>query len=54
MLLKCINFQAFRRYVKNITLHSFGKVTPEEATYIPLSEYPKVFFRARSMPVSFW
>lgn len=47
MLLKCINFQAFRRYVKNITLHSFGKVTPEEATYIPLSEYPKVFFRAR-------
>lgn len=47
LLLKCINFQAFRRYLKNIALHSMGKVTPEEATYIPSSEYPKVFFRAR-------
>ncbi len=47
MLLKMINFQAFRRYLKNITLHSLGKITPEEATFIPESEYPKVFLRAR-------
>jgi Na+-transporting NADH:ubiquinone oxidoreductase subunit F len=47
MLLKCINFQAFRRYIKNITLHSFGKLTAEEATYIPESEHAKVFIRAR-------
>ncbi|MBB6431704.1 NADH:ubiquinone reductase (Na(+)-transporting) subunit F [Algisphaera agarilytica] len=47
LLLKCINFQAFRRYIRNIALHSFGRVTPEEATFIPESEYPKVFFRAR-------
>lgn len=47
MLLKCINFQAFRRYVRNISLHCIGRVTPEEATFIPESEYPKVFFRAR-------
>ncbi|MFD2256912.1 NADH:ubiquinone reductase (Na(+)-transporting) subunit F [Luteolibacter algae] len=47
MLLKCINFQAFRRYLKNIFLHSTGRVTPEEATFIPSAEYPKVFLRAR-------
>lgn len=47
MLLKCVNAGAFRRYLQNVTLHTFGKVTPEEATYIPASEYPKVFLRAR-------
>ncbi|MEO0793865.1 MAG: NADH:ubiquinone reductase (Na(+)-transporting) subunit F [Verrucomicrobiota bacterium] len=47
MLLKCINFQAFRRYLKNITLHSLGRVAAEEAAFIPESEYPKVFLRAR-------
>ena len=47
MLLKCINFQAFRRYVRNIFLHCIGRVTAEEATFIPKSEYPKVFLRAR-------
>lgn len=47
MILKCINFQAFRRYVWNITLHCFGRVTPEEATFIPEYEYSKVFYRAR-------
>ncbi len=47
LILKCVNFQAFRRYIRNITLHCFGRVTPEEATFIPKSEYPKVFLRAR-------
>lgn len=47
MILKCVNFQAFRCYVRNITLHCLGRVTPEEATFIPASEHPKVFFRAR-------
>lgn len=47
MFLKCINFQAFRRYVKNICLHCIGKVNSEEATFIPEAEYPKVFLRAR-------
>lgn len=47
MLLKCINFQAFRRYLVNILTHCFGRVTKEEATYIPKSEWSKVFFRAR-------
>ena len=47
MALKFINFQAFRRYINNIALHCRGKVTPDEATFIPPSEYPKVFLRAR-------
>lgn len=47
LALKCVNFQALRRYVTNIALHCFGRVTPEEASFIPESEYPKVFFRAR-------
>jgi len=47
MLLKCVNFQALRRYVRNIALHCLGRVTAEEATFLPESEHPKVFFRAR-------
>ncbi|MGC6424847.1 MAG: NADH:ubiquinone reductase (Na(+)-transporting) subunit F [Lentimonas sp.] len=47
MILKCINFQAFRRYLMNIALHCTGRVNKEEATFIPESEYPKVFLRAR-------
>jgi Na+-transporting NADH:ubiquinone oxidoreductase subunit F len=47
MLLKCINFQAFRRYLVNILTHCKGRVTKEEATFIPESEWGKVFFRAR-------
>lgn len=47
MLLKCINFQAFRRYLKNICLHSFGKLNAEEGTFIPVSEHAKVFLLAR-------
>ncbi len=34
-------------YVRRIVLHSFGRIDPAEATYIPASEYPKVFLRAR-------
>lgn len=47
MLLKCFNWGAFKRYVKNVPLHACGRVTAEEATFIPVSEYPKVFRRAR-------
>lgn len=47
MFLKLFNLPAFRRYVTNIPLHCFGRVTAEEATYIPETEYSKVFLRAR-------
>ena len=42
-----INLPALRKYVISVALHCVGKVTPEEATYIPESEYGKVFVRAR-------
>jgi MocE subfamily Rieske [2Fe-2S] domain protein len=47
MLLKCFNWGAWKRYARNIALHTVGRVTPEEATFIPVAEYPKVFLRAR-------
>lgn len=47
MFLKCFNYRAWRRYVTNVAVHAVGRVTAVEATFIPPSEYPKVFVRAR-------
>ncbi len=41
------NLQNIGPYVQHILLHSIGRLTPEEKTYIPESEYGKVFLRAR-------
>jgi Na+-transporting NADH:ubiquinone oxidoreductase subunit F len=35
------------RYFHHLVLHGFGRITSEEKTFIPESEYPKVVFRAR-------
>ena len=37
----------YRNYFKHIVLHSFNRTTPDEATYIPASEFPKIFRKAR-------
>ncbi|MCL4507676.1 MAG: NADH:ubiquinone reductase (Na(+)-transporting) subunit F [Chloroflexi bacterium] len=42
-----INLPALRKYAHNVALHCIGRITPEEATFIPESEYGKVFARAR-------
>jgi Na+-transporting NADH:ubiquinone oxidoreductase subunit F len=34
-------------YFRHVMLHSIGRITPEEKTYIPESEYGNVFLRAR-------
>ena len=47
VVLKFINFKSLRNYVRNVFLHCTGRLTADERTYIPLSEYGKVFFRAR-------
>jgi len=47
MALKCVNFRAFRRYIIHLTLHCLGRIGKEEGSFIPESEYPKVFVRAR-------
>ena len=41
------NLMAFRMYVRNVSLHCMGRLTPEEITYIPETEHAKVFARAR-------
>ncbi len=35
------------KYVRTVVLHCAGKITPDERTYIPETEYEKVFSRAR-------
>ncbi|MCC5807873.1 MAG: NADH:ubiquinone reductase (Na(+)-transporting) subunit F [Opitutales bacterium] len=37
----------YPKYFKHILLHSVGKMTDDEKTFIPESEYPKVYFKAR-------
>ena len=36
-----------KKYFQNLFLHSTGRLDPEEATYLPESEYAKIFFQAR-------
>jgi Na+-transporting NADH:ubiquinone oxidoreductase subunit F len=35
------------KYVRTVAQHCIGRITPEERTYIPETEYAKVFTRAR-------
>ena len=45
--LKFTNLPSLRKYVPRLFRHSFGRMTPDERTYIPQTEYGKVFLRAR-------
>ena len=47
VLANFFNLMALRMYVRNVSLHCMGRLTPEEKTYIPESEHAKVFARAR-------
>lgn len=47
IILKFFNIVGYRRYFVTMILHCFGRLTPEEATYIPSAEHRKVFVRAR-------
>ncbi len=38
---------AYPKYFKHIILHSFGRMDEDEKTYVPESEFPKIYFRAR-------
>ncbi len=46
-ILNFFNVFAFRMYWSNVLLHCTGKLTAEERTYIPESEYSKLIMRAR-------
>lgn len=41
------NLSNYRNYFRHIVLHSFGRMTAEEKTFIPASEFPRVFGKAR-------
>jgi len=41
------NLPVYPKYFRHMLIHSIGRMTPEERTFVPESEFPKVFFRAR-------
>ena len=47
LFMSFFNLKAYPSYIKNILLHSIGKLNAEEKTYIPEDQYRATFFRAR-------
>lgn len=47
MAAKFFGLKQIPTYIRSVLLHSAGRLTPAEKTYIPSSEYEKVFLRAR-------
>lgn len=37
----------YKTYFQHTILHSINRITPDEVTYIPKSEFPKIFWKAR-------
>jgi Na+-transporting NADH:ubiquinone oxidoreductase subunit F len=47
IVMSFFNLSGYSKYFKGILLHSMGRVSADEKTYIPESEFPKLFLRAR-------
>ena len=47
IVLKLVNIPYIFKYYRSVLRHAAGRMTPEERTYIPESEFGKVFLRAR-------
>jgi len=47
LILAFFNLGVYPKYFKHILLHSLGRMTPDERTFVPESEFAKVFLRAR-------
>ena len=45
--LKLVNLPYLFKFYSSVLRHATGRITPEERTYIPASEFGKVFWRAR-------
>jgi len=41
------SLKVYPKYFQRILLHAFGRMAPDEMTFVPESEYQKVYFRAR-------
>ena len=47
LLLGFFNLKQMPKYFRHVLIHCTGRVTAEEKTYLPASEYGRVFIRAR-------
>ena len=47
MILSFVNYGVYPKFFRSIFLHSAGRMTAEEKTYIPESEFSKIHLRAR-------
>lgn len=47
LILSCFNFGGYKSYFSSLFLHAFGRISEDEKTFIPESEYGKVFRNAR-------
>jgi MocE subfamily Rieske [2Fe-2S] domain protein len=47
MVMSFFNLRVYKKYFSQIVMHSLGRMFAEEKTYIPETEFPKVFRRAR-------
>ena len=47
IVMSFFNLSGYPKYFKGILLHSMGRMSADEKTYIPETEFPKVFLRAR-------
>ncbi len=47
LALSFVNYGVYPKYFKHLALHSLGRMTDDEKTFIPESEFPKIFLRAR-------
>ncbi len=47
ILMSFFNLLVYPKYFRQLVLHSSGRMSADEKTYIPGSEFPKICFRAR-------
>ncbi|MCE0497549.1 MAG: NADH:ubiquinone reductase (Na(+)-transporting) subunit F [Methylacidiphilales bacterium] len=47
IILSFFNIPVYPKYFKQLILHSFGRMSAAEKTFIPESEFPKIYFKAR-------
>ena len=47
MILSFFNLRIYPKYFKHIAMHSLGRISAEEKTFIPETEFAKVFRKAR-------
>ena len=47
IVLKFVNMPYLFNYYRSVLRHAFGRMTPDERTYIPASEFGRVYRRAR-------